>query len=40
MFYNQEEELLDNDQADTIFRDITLLAFLDLFQLLFYFYHG
>ena len=26
MFYNQEEELLDNDQADTIFRDITLLA--------------
>ena len=26
MFYNQEEELLNNDQADTIFRDITLLA--------------
>ena len=26
MFYGQEEELLDNDQADTIFRDITLLA--------------
>ena len=26
MFYNQEEELLDNDQADTIFRDVTLLA--------------
>ena len=26
MFYNQEEELLDNAQADTIFRDVTLLA--------------
>ena len=26
MFYNQEEELLDSAQADTIFRDVTLLA--------------
>ena len=40
MLNNQEEELLDDAQADTIFRDVTLLAFLVLFPLSFYFYHG